>query len=938
MPNTPESILAAWTALEVLSPASFRRPKDLARGKNKQVVALGSGALPWGQRPQDLEPDKVCFWQVILGSIELEKAFSQLLRVFPEVREERPVAQGHALLAVVTLTQGGQLAAAPAVQVSSFAWGLPKALGGDLRELAAWPGVERALLKNLEESLRGTSSGEGQTHENEPPLDRETLAAAFAGLVEELGLPAELVKPPSFVLRSDQYQNNPNLPEPPLLNSFFLHDLATTRRLFRDGEAPANLRRYLAVEPPPRRLDLLSDPAALEQAVAPAALPPARWPAAHSLVLLQQAAVNLGLRELAAGGIFAVNGPPGTGKTTLLRDWVAALVTARAEAMARFDHPANAFRSSKQTLTVGSNQIKLFRLSPKLKGFEMVVASSNNKAVENVTTALPAVGALGPSAAGLRYFKTLSDALLETKTWGLAAAVLGNAANRARFTQHFWRESDVSLASYLAAASGSAQSGEFPVPGSRLKERRPPRIVSEENPPRDADEALERWQQARADFRAALKASRAALAGLEAARQRGERPGDPGFSSGEHGARQQSVPWLGEAEQQLRDQVFVAAINLHRAFLDAAAVELRSNLGAFIAVLGGRKLADPETKELLGDLWSSLFLVVPLISTTFASVGRMFGELPPESLGWLLIDEAGQAPPQAAVGALLRCRRALVVGDPAQIEPVVALPEALTQALCRAFDVDPKRFNAPQASAQTLADAASPVKATFEGPAGSREVGAPLLVHRRCNEPMFGISNELAYGGLMVQATAERGSAIGDLLGPSGWIDVAGRGEEKWCPEEGFVVGDLLRRLLIAGVAPDLYVLSPFVTVADRLRELVGNDPLLATWLGHGGEWARQRIGTVHTAQGREAEAVILVLGAPLAMQEGARLWAGRRPNLLNVAVSRAQERLYVVGNRALWRRSGLFAVLDQRLEAAAAPPSAQPSLDFGSSSRPVRR
>jgi superfamily I DNA and/or RNA helicase len=89
---------------------------------------------------------------------------------------------------------------------------------------------------------------------------------------------------------------------------------------------------------------------------------------------------------------------------------------------------------------------------------------------------------------------------------------------------------------------------------------------------------------------------------------------------------------------------------------------------------------------------------VPAVSTTFASVERMLGKLPPESVGWLLIDEAGQALPQAAVGALMRSRRAIVVGDPMQIEPVVVLPDILTQAICRTFGIDPDRFNAPAAS------------------------------------------------------------------------------------------------------------------------------------------------------------------------------------------------------------------------------------------------
>jgi hypothetical protein len=308
------------------------------------------------------------------------------------------------------------------------------------------------------------------------------------------------------------------------------------------------------------------------------------------------------------------------------------------------------------------------------------------------------------------------------------------------------------------------------------------------------------------------------------------------------------------------------------------------------------------------DLWSTFALVVPVTSTTFASVERMFRLLGPASLGWLLIDEAGQTSPQAAVGAIMRSGRVVVVGDPMQVEPVVTLPESLVRNVCHHFDVPEADFAAPVASVQALGDRASRYVTQFELPEGSRSVGLPLLVHRRCAEPMFGISNAVAYENLMVKATPARQSRIGQVLRDSRWYHVAGSATGHWCEEEGQVLVRMLSRLREAQVDLDLYVISPFREVALRARALLRMTTALRAF-------PVERVGTIHTVQGREAEAVIFLLGAPEQAQEGARRWAGSRPNLLNVAVTRAKERLYVVGNHDLWRTAGCFELLANRLE-----------------------
>ena len=1051
-PSVPSDVLRAWTALEVLSPQSFNRPDDLG-GSGDVVVMLDRETLPWKDSPRPEDVRKTYFYRVVLGCILLDRAAQEILRRFGDTRPERPGLRPRAVLASATLDADGRLLPPPALTVSSLGWGLPRAISGDLATLADWSVEAPSIIGGLDDRLRLRRTGPSDL-----PLDRETLDGAFCWLGEELDLPNDLVEPPLYALRSERSAGS-GAPDPLLLNSFILDDLAEARERFRTGRAPTNLRRYLGAIAPDTRVDLLADVLALEETLAPARIPPARWPSPgrYPLNLLQQAAVNAITTSLHDEGLIGVNGPPGTGKTTILRDLLAHVITERAEAMLDFDDPRHAFTRPTERVDLASGYFfDLHPLDERLTGFEVVVASSNNAAVENISAVLPVASAIADDADRLRYFPSISDGVVGESTWGMAAAVLGNRSNRRTFIKAFWEDQDRGLRSYLREMSNT------PV---RIVERdllsgneviRVPRVVTLEGPPADPADALARWNDARKRFKTALRRARASLASLEDLRQQVRSIGalraeldqaridhegcsalaasardrrdlaaaeadvsrarldretvalaasdasSPGMiarrlptnarsawrrarapalgrlrtARGIHAERVaarstsdaelrlasvrldtaarnlaaaerahsqaqalvdkaqasrpehlvdgtllgrldpdrlRSTAWLGAAEQHLRDEVFVAAMALHRAFIDGSATQIRHNLGALFDRLGGATFPRPGQQALMPDLWATFFLVVPLVSTTFASVRSMFGDLPAESIGWLFVDEAGQAAPQQAVGAILRTRRAVVVGDPLQIEPIVTLPPALTHAICDQFGVEPGTFNAPGASVQTLADRASPYVARFPTADGGREVGAPLLVHRRSIEPMFGIANVVAYEGMMVQATPERPSRIGEVLGPSAWFDVRGSSHEKWGPEEGDCVLELLLALQRAAVEPDLYVITPFRIVQDRLRECVSGNTSLADWLEP--RWARRHIGTLHTVQGREAEAVILVLGAPAADQSGARHWAGRKPNLLNVAVTRARDRLYVVGNRSLWHDCGVFGELHRRID-----------------------
>ncbi|KAB8157857.1 hypothetical protein FH609_030335 [Streptomyces sp. 3MP-14] len=189
-----------------------------------------------------------------------------------------------------------------------------------------------------------------------------------------------------------------------------------------------------------------------------------------------------------------------------------------------------------------------------------------------------------------------------------------------------------------------------------------------------------------------------------------------------------------------------------------------------------------------------------------------------------------------------------------QVEPIVLLPWTAQRALGDEFGVAPE-WAPSRASVQRLADRTNRYGTWLpaELPDGQEKVwvGSPLRVHRRCENPMFSVSNTIAYDGLMVHGTPERGEYR--YRPRSSWVHVTAReAEGHWIPEEGRALGRVLERFVAAGVDldRDVYVISPFRAVvrgARRIcRELMDE----------------ARVGTIHTAQGREADVVILVLGS----------------------------------------------------------------------------
>lgn len=132
--------------------------------------------------------------------------------------------------------------------------------------------------------------------------------------------------------------------------------------------------------------------------LSPVNTPEGRWltEPVHNMSLMQQFAINTAFKDLKQGGLISVNGPPGTGKTTLLRDVIAQNIVERAKVL-------SSFTRAKDGLTADG------LLVDSLTGFEMVVASSNNAAVENISKELPQLSSLGNSYADISFLRPIAN-------------------------------------------------------------------------------------------------------------------------------------------------------------------------------------------------------------------------------------------------------------------------------------------------------------------------------------------------------------------------------------------------------------------------------------------------------------------------------------------------------------------------------------------------
>lgn len=318
------------------------------------------------------------------------------------------------------------------------------------------------------------------------------------------------------------------------------------------------------------------------------------------------------------------------------------------------------------------------------------------------------------------------------------------------------------------------------------------------------------------------------------------------------------------------------------------------------------------------DGWQELACLTPMLAATVHSAPRFFqdgyGDENARPLyGFaerVVLEEASQLSPEVVAGLLALARSAILVGDEKQMQPVWGVPEKT--------DIGNLLQHGLIASAEEAIEWRQAELMASSGSALKRAnlVGLSVGLHEqhRSHPDLVAFANRLAYDNRIVPTRTDNDPSFPAFA----YGHVVGQADTQWGSKSNKVEAvaiamflqknawDIKARYHVTRLGDALGIITPFVRQAQLLRqELQARLP--ASDVPH--------IGTVHAYQGAE-KPIILFSGVQSAAAGMETAFFDSDPSMLNVAVSRARDSFWFVGNMNGMNPKGLrpSAILAQSL------------------------
>lgn len=286
-----------------------------------------------------------------------------------------------------------------------------------------------------------------------------------------------------------------------------------------------------------------------------------------------------------------------------------------------------------------------------------------------------------------------------------------------------------------------------------------------------------------------------------------------------------------------------------------------------------------------------LSLAYPVTTSTLAAISNNFKEIFPSkstTYNTILADESGMICVNDMIPILRRSNRAIIVGDPKQLPPIVSLAEIFSNKLKNATDerfwdmYSPTSLSAFHRSAGTL-----------KGGYLLSGRGVMLDEHRRCSPKIAELFIRIGkYEGLNVKtriSTRKQFQNIKEELMFFNIVNQDKNGAGNINYNEIQVIDILLNKLEKAGydLKKEVGIITPYKKQEGEIVKAFGSR------VNHSKELSK--IGTVHKFQGAEFKIIIF---SSVASRKGDSLnFINSDPSLTIVSISRAIESFIVVGD-----------------------------------------
>lgn len=304
---------------------------------------------------------------------------------------------------------------------------------------------------------------------------------------------------------------------------------------------------------------------------------------------------------------------------------------------------------------------------------------------------------------------------------------------------------------------------------------------------------------------------------------------------------------------------------------------LRSIAALSTALRSGRAARREQLRRLDDD---KLTRALPLWVGTLPDIDDLLPAIP-ALFDLVILDESSSIDQPLAAPALLRAKRAVIVGDPRQLRHVSFLSDEQLQTAVRTHGIDDDAALAARLDVRR--------NSTFDVAVGAVPV-LTLDEHFRSDPHLVEFVSRKLYGGRVHVATRSPRSEAVDCIQ---CVRVDGRRDRR-----GVVaveVDAVLRQLeaLRRQGARSVGVVTPFRAQADALEQAA-----LGAFSAEDLNDFDLRIGTVHAFQGNERDVVVTSLA--IGPDDGPASWRFvEDPHLFTVFITRARKRLVFIHSAA---------------------------------------